>query len=171
VILGVALGAPLALRIVAPPSFEPETLLPVALLVVLSGIPVLASLASARALITARRGRPLVVATGVAAALNIALNIVWIPSGGLVAAAASTTIAMTVQALLQRWLLPRGTVWPRTPLRCWLLLLVTCAAAGASLLLPQDAVWIGARTVAGLLCIPWLLHSLHRARRGGDAAG
>jgi O-antigen/teichoic acid export membrane protein len=168
VILGVVLGAPLALRLVAPPSFEPESLLPVVLLVVVSGIPVLASLASARALITARRGRPLVVATTIAAGLNIALNIVWIPSGGLVAAAASTAIAMTVQAVLQRWLLPKGIAWPRTPARCRLLLLVTCIMASASLLLPQDPFWIGVRTLAGLLCIPWLLRSLNRARRGGD---
>ncbi|SFF51246.1 lipopolysaccharide biosynthesis protein [Blastococcus tunisiensis] len=169
IILGVVLGAPLLLRLVAPSSFEPTRLLPVVLLVVLSAVPVVAGLASSRALITARRTRPLAVATAVAAAVNVGLNLLVVPAWGLVGAAAATTVAFTVQAVLQRRALPPGLVWPRTPARLQVGLVGVAALAAASVLLPQDAGWIAVRTGLAALCIPWVLHGLRRARRAPAA--
>ncbi len=169
-VLGVALGAPLLLRVLAPSSFRPASLLDVVLLVLLSGIPVIAAMASSRALITARRTRPVALAAAVAAVVNVGLNLVLVPVAGLAGAAGATLVAFTLQAVVQRSLLPRGTAWPRPSGRRVAELAVVVAVAWLSTLLPQDATWIAARTVAAAACLPWLLVTLRRARSGGEAA-
>ncbi|WP_448617020.1 lipopolysaccharide biosynthesis protein [Modestobacter sp. URMC 112] len=170
-VVGTVLGAPLVLRLVAPASFRPSSLLAVVLLVVLSGIPVVASLASGRALIIARRVRPLAVATGAAAVVNIGLNLLLVPHWGLLGSAGATTVAFTLQAVLQRLSLPAGTQWPRPAARPKAVLTIACSLAAASVLLPQDPAWIAVRTGLALLCIPWLLSSLRRARSPVEGAG
>ncbi|MEO5834269.1 MAG: oligosaccharide flippase family protein, partial [Nakamurella sp.] len=71
VVLGIILAAPLLLRIVAPSSFRPETLLMVTLLVLIGAYPVAASGASSRMLITSRRARPLATWMAIAATVNV----------------------------------------------------------------------------------------------------
>lgn len=168
VVLGVVLGAPLALRVLAPSSFEPEGLLLVVALVVLSGLPVIVSLATTRALITVRRSRPLAVAAVLAAVVNTAVNLAVVSRWGLAGAAAATVVAFSVQALVQRVLLPRRVALPRTPLSTWLLVAACTAAALATTALPQDPAWVVARTAAALACLPWLWVALRRAQRGTD---
>ncbi len=166
-VLGVTLAAPVLLRVVAPASFEPERLLVVTFLVALSAFPVVAGNASARALITARRSRPLALSGVCAAAVNTALNLVAVPRWGIAGAAAATVVAFTVQAVLHRRALPAGLAWQSTPSRLVLLGLAVCAVCAASTLAPQDAGWIAVRFVAALACLPWLLHQL-RSARGAD---
>lgn len=168
-VLGVALAAPLALRVLAPASFRPEGLLVVVLLVVLSGLPVIASLATSRALITVRASRPLALASAAAAVVNTGLNLLLVPVWGLSGAAGSTVVAFAVQALVQRRLLPAAVDLPPTPRGTWLLVVGAAAVAASTVLLPQDALWIGIRTAAGLACLPWFLRALGRARRGTAA--
>ena len=159
-VLGVVLGAPLLLRIFGL-RLPPES--PPAASAIRAGHRV-AVPASTRALIIARRTRPLAVSTAVAAALNIALNLLLVPRLGIVGAAAVTLVAFTVQAVLQRYALPSGTSWPRTPARLQLTFLLLCALATGSMALPQTVVWIVVRTVLAALCLPWLLVHLKRAR-------
>ncbi|WP_180357762.1 lipopolysaccharide biosynthesis protein [Streptomyces sp. NP160] len=170
VVLGVVLGAPLALRVLAPPSFAPEGLLLVVALVVLSGLPVVTSLATTRALITVRRSRPLAVAAALAAVVNTVLNVVLVPHWGLAGAAASTVVAFWVQAVVQRALLPRAVRLPATPARTWLLVGSATAVALATVALPQDPAWVAARTAAALACLPWLWVALRRAQRAPEPA-
>ncbi|MGY1696286.1 lipopolysaccharide biosynthesis protein [Geodermatophilus sp. SYSU D00814] len=169
-VLGVMLAAPLLLRLLAPPSFQPASLLGVVLLVLLSGIPVIAAMASSRALITARRTRPVALAAGVAAVVNVVLNLVLVPPLGLTGAAVATLIAFSLQALVQWFMLPSGLTWPRPESRRVRLLLVVVTVAWLSTLVPQDVVWITARTLLAAACLPWLVATLRRARSGTAAS-
>ena len=112
VTLGITLAAPVALRLVAPPTFQPTSLLIVVYLVAVSAFPIAAGGASARALITMRRPKPLAVVAGVAAAINIALNIVLVPVMGITGAALATVAAFALQAFLQVRVLPKHRTWP-----------------------------------------------------------
>ena len=165
-ILGITLGAPLALRIVAPPSFGPETLTVVVFLVALSAFPVAASGASNRELITLRRGRSIAVAAGVAAVLNIVLNILLVPRLGIAGSAAATVLAFVVQAQLQLRALPKTPPWPHTPTRIWVGIALACGLSAVSIALPQTTTWIGVRLVVAVACLPWFLARLSQARTG-----
>lgn len=170
-VLGITLGAPVALRIVAPPSFQPNTLLVVVYLVAMSAFPVATSFGSGQALITARRARPLALVAGVAAVVNIALNIALVPVIGIAGSALATVLAFTIQALLQLRLLRAGRAWPRTSSRLWLAVAAVGAISGLSVLLPQTPAWNIVRLVAGIACLPWFLARLRVARRADALAG
>lgn len=164
VVLGLLLGSPVVLRVVAPASFQPESLLVVVFLIVVTAYPVTAAGASGKMLFTSRRTRPLAVWAGVAAVVNVVLNLLLVPPFGIEGAAAATVVAYVVLALGQRSAARTLGPWPRTPP----LLLVQCAVvivlAGATTLLPQDPVWNWSRFVVAVLCLPWMWVELRRAR-------
>lgn len=164
VVLGIVLGAPVALRIVAPASFQPETLLPVVLLVVLSAYPVAAGSATGRMLVTDGRTRAFALCTAVAAVVNIGLNALTIPAYGVFGAAASTLVAYVVQSALQRAVVGERSRFPRTPRPVVLQSVVVIVVAAASVALPQGDLVDGARFVAAVACLPWCFARLRRAR-------
>ncbi len=165
-VLGIVLAAPLLLRVFAPADFRPATLLPVVFVVILSGIPFIATLAATRALVAARRTRPLAVAAATAAVVNIGLNVVVVPRSGLVGAAAVTFGAFCLQAALLRFSLPAEVSLPRLPPGRIGSVLAVVAVAGLTLSLPQSPAWIAGRSVLAVLCLPWLYLALRRARTG-----
>ena len=169
--LGVTLIAPAALRVVAPASFRPDSLLVVVLLVALAGFPVAAAGASGRALIILRRGRSLAVIAIISAIANVLLNIVLIPPFGIAGSAGATVLSFAAQAFLQWRAVPSEPPWPRTPLRLWWSIGATCAVSELSVLLPQTPAWTTLRAaVAVFVCLPWLVMRLRLARRGEEAA-
>jgi O-antigen/teichoic acid export membrane protein len=163
VIVGVTLGAPLLLRVVAPASFEPASLLLVVFLVALSAFPVVAASATGRALVTHGKTSPLAWSAAAAAALNVLLNLLLIPWFGIAGAAGATVVAFGVQATLQRRGLPNHLMWPGTARRIILAALAACAVSAVSLALPQTPEWIGGRFLVALLCLPWFGFLLRRA--------
>lgn len=169
-ILGITLAAPLALRIVAPPSFRPETLTLVVFLVALSAVPVASSGASTRELFILRRGHSIAMAAVSAAVLNVALNLLLVPYVGIAGSAAATVLAFVLQAALQVRALPTSPRWPRTPLRIWLGILCACGVSAASTFLPQSLEWNLARLFVGLCCLPWFVARLIAARTGESPA-
>ena len=168
VTLGITLAAPVALRIVAPPTFGLASLLIVVFLVALSAFPIAASGASARALITMRRVKPLAVVASVAAAVNIALNIVLVPVMGITGAALATVAAFALQAFLQLRALPRHRKWPVPPTSLVVSVLAACALSAASVLIPQTALFDAVRLVIACACLPWFIVRLRTARGGRD---
>jgi O-antigen/teichoic acid export membrane protein len=166
VVLAVTLAAPVALRLVAPPSFEPATLLIVVFLVALSAYPVAAGGASGRLLITLRKGRTMAVITVVAAVANILLNLALVPLIGIAGSAAATVLAFALMAVLQRGALPRTPVWQGTPTPLLSAIVASTAVAAGSALLPQTDPWNIAKFLVALACLPWFLVVLRRARRG-----
>lgn len=163
-VLGVTLGAPIALRLLAPATFRPSSLLLVTFLVSLSAFPIAASSASAKALSIQRKTRALSAAVLVASAANIALNVGLVGRFGIAAAAAATAVCFAVQALLQRGVVGI-TTWPRTPWQVQLRIAAGVAAAFLSTLLPQGLVWNLGRLAVGLACVAWFVAELLRARK------
>jgi O-antigen/teichoic acid export membrane protein len=166
VLLGITLAAPVLLRVFAPPSFRPATLLVVVFLVALSAFPVAASGASTRALVSLRRSRPLAAAAIVAAAANVGLNIALVPSLGIAGAALATVIAFSMQAVLQRVAVPQTPRWPPLQPALALAICAASAAAGLSVLVPQTPAWNAVRFALAGACLPWFLLRLRQARTG-----
>jgi O-antigen/teichoic acid export membrane protein len=163
-LLGVNLAAPLLLRIFAPESFRPGGLLLVVLVVSFSGVPTVAILSSTRALITQRRTKPIAVAAGAAAAVNLVLCFVGVHFFGLVGAGAATAVAMGVQAVILRLAFRPLAAWPRTPSRVVATYLATSAAATGFAFLPQSPGWIALRFLLSLLTGVWLVSTFLRGR-------
>jgi O-antigen/teichoic acid export membrane protein len=167
VVLGMMLGAPVVLGIVAPASFRPESLLVVVYLIVVTAYPVAAGGASGKMLITARRTRPLAVWAALAAVLNVLLNLLLVPRFGIEGAAAATVVAYATLTLGQRYSMRGHGTWPRTPPRLLLECLVVIILAGVTSVLPQDAVWNWTRFALAVLCLPWMWVQLKKARAEG----
>ncbi|WP_104201258.1 oligosaccharide flippase family protein [Cryobacterium sp. Y29] len=163
-VAGVTLAAPLLLRIVAPPSFRPESLTLIVFLVAISAFPVAAGGATGRLLITLRRGKTIGLIASVAAAGNIGLNILLVPIYGLLGSALATLLAFCALAALQRLALPDRPAFARPPTRLMCAVAVTLLIAGGSVLLPQTLGWNVARLVVAVLCLPWFVGALRRAR-------
>jgi O-antigen/teichoic acid export membrane protein len=166
VIIGMTLAAPLLLRIVAPASFRPESLTIVVFLVSLTAFPVAASGASGRLLLTLRRGKTTGIIAGVAAVLNLGLNILLVPLMGITGAALTTVCAYSVLAILQRHALPRQHDFAAPSPRLVFAIIATVLFAGSTILLPQTFEWNLARFVAALACLPWFFLRLRSARLG-----
>lgn len=171
VILGLTLAAPLALTVVAPPSYRPEHLMPVVFFVALAGFPLLFCSVFERALVTLRRGRVLAVSAIVAATVNIGLNLAFVPIWGIVGSAAATLLAYALQAFIQRMALPRTVTLPGPRLVVVTGALVAVALSALSLLLPQTPAWNLARFSIAVVCLPWLFLELRRARSNGTVPG
>ncbi|MET0989427.1 MAG: oligosaccharide flippase family protein [Glaciihabitans sp.] len=166
VVFAVTLAAPIALRIVAPSTFEPNGLVLVVFLVALSAYPVAAGGASSRLLITLRKGRTVATITLIAAAVNIGVNILLVPLIGISGAATGTVIAFGLMALMQRFALPKDPAWVRTPRPLLAGIAVSVVLAAASILLPQTLPWNIGKLVVAVSCLPWFFVVLRRARRG-----
>ena len=95
-LIGLAVGAPLILRIWAPPEYRPDTLQLVHAIVLVSAIPYGAGLAATRSLMAVGSTGFIAIAQAVAAAANVALNLLLIPRWGLEGSAVATLIAMSI---------------------------------------------------------------------------
>ncbi|GAA3348140.1 polysaccharide biosynthesis C-terminal domain-containing protein [Amorphoplanes nipponensis] len=152
-LIGFAAGTPLILRVWAPPSYRPESLSMVVLLVVVTAVPFAAHLAVSRALTARDRTADIAVCTLVAAAANVALNIWWIPRFGLEGSAAATLVAY---CLLSVVLTVRARRWAPVPASDWRLrlqLAVAVAVAIATVELSADGalMWVRAAIVAATI--------------------
>jgi O-antigen/teichoic acid export membrane protein len=163
-VLGVTLGAPFALAIVAPASFRPESLTLVVFLVALSAFPVAASGATGQLLIIRRRGGMIGLVTAIGAVVNIILNFVLVPYMGILGAAIATVLAYGLLAKLQRMALPAELNLQRSPARLLGTVTVVILAAAVSILLPQSLEWNVIRLILALACLPWFAQALRRAR-------
>lgn len=164
VLWGITLAAPLALRIVAPASFRPDSLAIIVYIVALTAFPVTAGGAAGRLLITSRKGTAVGTIAAIAAVVNIGLNLLLVPLVGIVGSALATFLAFALLAFLQIRAMPASREWRASPGRLILTVAVTVVGTSATLLLPQTLEWNIARLVAALGCLPWFLIRLKRAR-------
>lgn len=164
VVTGLSVGSPLVLRVWAPPHYRPDDLVLVTALVIVSVVPYTAGLAARCALLAKGRSGMIAAATGVAAVMNIVLNLLLVPRYHLLGAAAATLLAYTVLHLLLRLHTRRTLPWPRnSPLR----LLEVAAAVGVALLstaLPTGVGYLvlrGLVAVASLVWFGWVLMQVY----------
>ena len=143
-----ALLAPLALVVAAPASYGRHALMPVAAIVAFSALPYATCSSYFQVVFVSGRTRVMAVAAPVAAAVNIALNLVLLPAIGLVGAAVATVVAYGllpgVVAVIAHRLAPLAAV-SRDSLRSWLLA-APFVAAGA--LIPPGVLGVAARVAA-----------------------
>jgi O-antigen/teichoic acid export membrane protein len=164
-LLGLTLAAPVALRLVAPASFRPAGLLVVVFLVALAAYPVADAVSTRMALLTLRRGRVLASSAAAAAALNVALNLVLVPTIGLVGSAAATVTAFALQAALHRRALRDVPGWPAVPATLRLQVALALLLCITSLLPPQSLALNLGRLALAFACLPWFVRRLLSARR------
>jgi O-antigen/teichoic acid export membrane protein len=170
VTLGMTLATPIALQVLVPPSFRPESLTLVVFLISLSAFPVAAAGTTGRLLIIQRRGNVIGILTSVAAAANIVLNFALVPVWGIVGAAVSTVTSYMILAGLQRCALPASPVWQKVPARLVAAVLAVITVSAASIILPQTLDWNLIRLVISLGCLPWFVVAFKRARGSPDPA-
>jgi O-antigen/teichoic acid export membrane protein len=153
VVVGLAVGAPIVLRVWAPASYRPDGLQFVVALVAIASLPVAGMQAASRALLVAGDTLAIGLLTLLAGATNIALNIALVPllgiEGSALAALASYAFlhALLARAVSRDDRLPR----PRTTLIVRLV-----AGAGIALVacrLPTTAPFLAARLVVALACL------------------
>lgn len=153
VAIGPALLAPVALVIAAPASYGRASLVPVAAIVSFSALAYATSCSFFQVVFVSGRTRVMAAAAPLAAAANIALNLVLLRTIGLLGAAVATVVAYavlpSVVAVVAFRIAPLGGV-ARDCARAWLLA-APFVAAGA--LLPAGASGIAARLILTIVAL------------------
>jgi O-antigen/teichoic acid export membrane protein len=165
VTIGIALGGPLLLRIWAPRSFHPETLVSVVALVVASTIPVCTSFVHSRLLLSEDRSATVALVTLTAAAVNVGLNLLLVPhigiNGSALATLLSYSLLATGMATLSRRLLPLL----RPALGLWGMLLAAEAVILLSSYLPNHGPASAVRIAGTVVCVVIALGVLRRIQK------
>lgn len=99
-VLAISLGTPFLLILASPGSYHPYTLVLVTLLIVPTALPYSVALANTRTLLAHGKSGRLAASTFACAAINIALNILWVPHLGITGSALATLVAYACQAWL-----------------------------------------------------------------------
>ena len=168
VLLAVTLVSPVALPILAPPSYRVQELSVVVFIVAVTAVPVVASGATGRLLLVERRGVAVGVIAAIAGVVNIGANLVLVPLLGIAGAGVATVVAYVVLAAMQLVVLPDRREWRGPRVRVVLPLFLALVVAAGSLLLPQDLFWNVVRVVGVAACAPWFLRRLSTARGGAS---
>jgi O-antigen/teichoic acid export membrane protein len=166
--IGISLAAPIALRILAPPSYNTNSLLLVVSLVAISAAPFAAYVSSTRVLIVFGRTRSLLWATPAAAAINVALNVVLVPLWGINASALATFLGYGVLAIMSGISSRQLAQLPRTPQSVWVSLVLASGASLAIVLIPASPIYLGIRSILSLLCAAWTVVYIMRLIRGTE---
>lgn len=152
-IIGLSVGAPVALRIWAPASYRPDELQLVVALVALASFPVAGFLACQRLLLAAGHTLAVGTLTVVAGAANVALNLALVPLLGIEGSALGVLLSYSLlYALLalaarrvERLPRPRGVLMAQ--------MAAAAAVAVAVTRLPLDAPLLALRLAVALVCL------------------
>ena len=166
IVLGMAVGGPVLLRVWAPASYHPDDLRLTLVLIVISAVPYAGGLAATRTLLVSGRTGSVASSNILAACLNLALNFILVPHLELVGAAVSTFIAYTFLwvALLVR--ANKALPIPSAPRILPLLLVVACAAAFAAVALPVGGGFLIGRVLVAIAALGWLAMIIRGIRSG-----
>ncbi|MGX6605271.1 lipopolysaccharide biosynthesis protein [Micromonosporaceae bacterium Da 78-11] len=156
IVVGFAVGAPLVLKVWAPPSYHPEQLHLVVSIVLVTAIPYAGQLAVTRALMADGSTKAAAGVTFAAAIVNLILNLIMVPKLGLIGSALATLAAYSylyvILALVGRKL--------RIPPSPRVLQVELAAAVGLALLssaVPETPLTLTLRVVAGIGTVAWFL--------------
>jgi O-antigen/teichoic acid export membrane protein len=147
-VAALVIASPIVLGILAPASYRPSSLVTVVFLVAIAAFPVADCAASTRALLALRRTVPVALCTGIAAVVNVVLNIVLIPLVQVDGAALATLAAFTLQAMVARRYVARDRALPLPSRRSMLVGVGATLVAGAGVVVTASAgPWLLARVV------------------------
>jgi O-antigen/teichoic acid export membrane protein len=171
VVCGLAAGAPVVLRVWVPPSFHPAELTPIVAIVAICTFPFGQFLANLRALMSEGRTGRAAVATLIAAAVNIGLNVVMVPFLGITGSAIATVLSYALSARLTRPPVSSGLHVPGASALLRTLIGSAVVVTLAIGVLPTSPVWLVIRLAmcaGALLAFAFLLR---RAMTGFETSG
>jgi O-antigen/teichoic acid export membrane protein len=152
-VFGLAVGAPVALRLLAPPSYHPNGLLVIVTVVAGSALPFAIYIANVRILLWHKQTGPLAIASGLAALANVGLNIALVPSIHILGSAVATLICYIFLGFFTALVARRIVTLDRPSISVLWEVMIGCALAGLSLLLPTDALWLVVRLLLSGGCL------------------
>jgi len=168
---GLAAGAPVVLRIWAPRSFDPGGLTWIVAIVAVCTFPYAQSLSNVRALMSEGRTSRAAVTTLVAAAVNIALNVVMVPFLGITGSAIATALSFVLLARLTRPPAESGLQVPGVSRLTGAIIGGGVAATLSVAALPASPGWIDVRlAVCALAALAFGL-LMRRAASGFETSG
>jgi O-antigen/teichoic acid export membrane protein len=157
-----ALGAPLALLVAAPGSYDPAELAPVSALIALSAVPLVAYLAGAHIVFWRGRTGVLAWASPVSLAVNLVLVAVLVGPLGLEGAGLAGVAGYAVLAILVRWRAHGMAPVPWRHDRTAAGVLAASGMVGLALLLPADGAWVTVRAVMGAAVLVEVIRVVRR---------
>ena len=166
VVCGLAAGAPVVLEVWAPKSFHPAELTPVVAIVAICTFPFGQFLANLRALMSEGRTGRAAVATLVAAAVNIGLNVVMVPFLGITGSAIATVLSYALCARLTRPPVSSALQVPGASVLLRTLIGGAVAVTLAIGVLPTSPVWLAIRLAMGAGALLAFALLLRRAMAG-----
>jgi O-antigen/teichoic acid export membrane protein len=171
VVLGLAAGAPLVLAVWVPKSFHPADLTRIVAIIAVCTFPFGQFVANLRSLMSEGRTGRAAVATLVAAAVNICLNIVMVPFLGITGSAIATVLSYALSARLTRPPVSMGLQVPGASVLLRSLIggaVVVTLAIGA---LPTSPVWLAIRLAIGAVALLAFALLLRYAMAGFETPG
>ncbi|MDQ3756267.1 MAG: lipopolysaccharide biosynthesis protein [Actinomycetota bacterium] len=150
---GVAIGAPLPLRLLLPDSFDPEGLAAVCAIVGFCVVPTVTYLSGVHVVFRQRRTVVLAWTTPLAGVVNIVLNMMLIPIWGLAGSAVATLLSYVLWAGLVRRAANRAqpVLWDRGVEVRTYVGAATFVAVGATI--PAAGPWLGFRAFASCVLL------------------
>jgi O-antigen/teichoic acid export membrane protein len=171
VVCGLAAGAPIVLGVWVPKSFHPAELTPIVAIVAICTFPFGQFQANLRALMSEGRTGQAAVATLVAAAVNIGLNLVMVPFLGITGSAIATVLSYALCARLARPPVSSGLRVPRASVLLRALIggaIVVTLAIGV---LPTSPAWLVIRLALGAGALLAFALLLRRTMGGFGTSG
>jgi len=166
VVCGLAAEAPVVLGVWVPKSFQPAELTPIVAILATCTFFFGQFTANLRALMSEGRTGRAAVATLVAAAVNIGLNIVMVPFLGITGSAIATVLSYALCARLTRPPVSSGMQIPRASVLLRTLIGVAIAVTLVIGVLPTSPVWLAIRLVMGAGALLAFALLLRRAMAG-----
>jgi O-antigen/teichoic acid export membrane protein len=171
VVCGLAAGAPVVLEVWVPESFHPAELTPIVAIIAICTFPFAQFVANLRALMSEDKTARAAVATLVAAAVNIGLNIVMVPFLGITGSAIATVLSYALCARLTRPPVSSGLQVPGASALLRTLIGGAVVATLAIGVLPTSPVWLAIRVVMGAGALLAFAFLLRRAMTGFEPSG
>lgn len=166
----ICLGAPVAIRVLAPATFDPSELTSTSVLVAGAGWSYAVYLASGMVLFQFRRTTYLAIITPITALANLLLNVILVPIMGLAGAAIATLLGYSAQAAAIHVVASRIEThsWDRREaLRSLVVVAILMAIA---LVLPSNGPWLWVRGVAAAVGLLAFVAEARCLARGGRPA-
>lgn len=166
VVCGLAAGAPVVLEVWVPQSFHPAELTPIVAIIAICTFPFGQFQANLRALMSEGRTGRAAVATLVAAAVNIGLNVVMVPFLGITGSAIATVLSYALCARLVRPPVSSGLQVPGASVLLRTLIGGAVVVTLAIGVLPTSPVWLAIRLAVGAVAVLAFALLLRRTMAG-----
>ena len=166
VVCGLAAGAPVVLEVWVPQSFHPAELTPIVAIIAICTFPFGQFQANLRALMSEGKTGRAAVATLVAAAVNIGLNVVMVPFLGITGSAIATVLSYALCARLIRPPVSSGLQVPGASVLLRTLIGGAVVVTLAIGVLPTSPVWLAIRLAMGAVALLAFALLLRRTMAG-----